>query len=437
MSNSTPARDAFPHAALMRAQLTETGDGTVAVTVDLPGRTPHDLTAPDPTEARGELLAAARDFLTEQGHSFGRLAVTEADREWQLVVPADPTQEPVVLDDTTREPADNAQAPDVSEPPSQLHATDSLPAPDHARDLDRSALYAPRRGALGRLGERLERALKDKAERREDEIEEQLNRRWVVHDTNVIVISSSKGGVAKTTNTIQLGTCLATYLPNQRVAAIDFNVGAGALGAAAAEDRQADHTMFELHRDRARITRHSLIQPYVSSLASGLDLLTVPPQPELALEITPEHYQELFDELLLDSYDVLLLDTSADIMNPVTRWALANGTQLVISTEQGFMTGSVVQHALDYLLSQPAANGGEKAIAVINKVLGDARAGSADETERALRSASATMPVIRIPYDLDLRALIDSGHYDLSLVKRRATRLPIKEMALEVCLRLV
>ncbi len=418
----------------MRAQFTEKGDGTVAVTLDLPGRATRGLTAPDSTEARGELLAAARDFLTEQQHSFGRLTVTEADREWQLVVPADPTQEPVVLDDITREPADNGQPPGVSEPPEPQTAA-SLPAPGSPQ-LDRSALYAPRRGALGRLSERLERTLKDKAERREDEIEEQLNRRWVVHDTNVIVISSSKGGVAKSTNTIQLGTCLATYLPNQRVAAIDFNVGAGALGAAAAEDRQADHTMFELHRDRARITRHSLIQPYVSSLPSGLDLLTVPPQPELALEITPQHYQELFDELLLDSYDVLLLDTSADIMNPVTRWALASGTQLVISTEPGFMTGSVVQHALDYLLSQPAARGG-KAIAVINKVLNDARAGSADETERALRSANPTMPVIRIPYDLDIRALIDSGHYDLSLVKRRSTRLPIKEMALEVCKRLV
>jgi MinD-like ATPase involved in chromosome partitioning or flagellar assembly len=241
----------------------------------------------------------------------------------------------------------------------------------------------------------------------------------------------------QTTNTIQLGTCLATSLPNQRVAAIDFNAGGGALGAAAAEERQATHTMFELHRDRNQITRHSLLQPYVSSLPSGLDLLTVPPEPELALEITPEHYQQLFDELLMESYDILLLDTSPDIMNPVTRWALSSGSQLVISTEQGFMTGSVVQHALDYLLAQQAAGGGEQAIAVINKVINDARAGSADETERALKSANPAMPVIRIPYDLDLRALIDSGHYDLQHVKRRATRLPIKELTLEVCRRLI
>ncbi len=410
----------------------------MAVTLELPGGTSHQMSAPDPTEARGELLAAARHFLREEGHGFGRLAVIDGEREWELALPADASQEPVILTETPRRRPNNGHAlHDNPPPPSTPPTPPPGPAVDHSQVLDRRALYAPRRGVLGRLGDRLEHLLKDQAERREDDIDAQLNRRWVVHDTNIIVIASSKGGVAKTTNTIQLGTCLATYLPNQRVAAIDFNVGGGALGAAAAEDRQAAHTMFELHRDRSRITRHSLLQPYVSSLPSGLDLLTVPPQPELALEITPQHYQELFDELLVDSYDLLLLDTSPDIMNPVTRWALASGTQLVISTEQGFMTGSVVQHALGYLLSHPAAGAGDKTIAVINKVLNDARAGSADETERALRSANATMPVVRIPYDLDLRALIDSGHYDLSLVKQRSTRLPIKEMALEVYKRLV
>ncbi|MGP0049289.1 MAG: CpaE family protein, partial [Solirubrobacteraceae bacterium] len=256
-------------------------------------------------------------------------------------------------------------------------------------------------------------------------------------DTNCIVVASSKGGVGKTTNTVQLGTCLATYLPNQRVCAVDFNVGGGALQAAVADDRAAQHTLFELHRDRNTITRHSLLQSYVSSLPSGLDLLTVPPQPHLALEITPEHYAQLFDELLLESYDVLVLDCSPDITNPVTTWALQHGTQLVISTEQGYLAGSVVQHALDYLLAQPAAAGGSAAIGVINKVLTDPRAGSAEETERALRSVIPDMPVIQIPSDLDLRALLDSGHYSLDLVKRRATRLPIKEMALEVCRRLI
>jgi hypothetical protein len=67
----------------------------------------------------------------------------------------------------------------------------------------------------------------------------------------------------------------------------------------------------------------------------------------------------------------------------------------------------------------------------------DPRAGNVHETERALRAANARMPIIRIPFDLDLRALIDSGNYSPELVERRSTRLPIKQLAVEVCRRLV
>ena len=411
----------------MRALLEER-DGAVAVTLELPDGAVEDLSAPDTTEARAALLLAARRFLNDHEHTFGRLTVVDADREWELALPADPTQEPVVLLEAARS-RHNGRVTDTPSP--------SPPASDPAVELDRGALYARRPGPFGRFAARVEHLLKDQAERREDEVDAELNRRWLVHDTNCIVVASSKGGVGKTTNTVQLGTCLATYLPNQRVCAVDFNVGGGGLQAAVADDRAAQHTLFELHRDRNQITRHSLLQTYVSSLPSGLDLLTVPPQPELALEITPEHYEQLFDELLLETYDVLVLDCSPDITNPVTTWALQSGTQLIIATEQGYLAGTVVQHALDYLLAQPAAGAGDTAIGVINKVINDPRAGSADETERALRSVTPDMPVIRIPSDLDLRALLDSGNYSLDLVKRRATRLPIKQMALEVCRRLV
>jgi cellulose biosynthesis protein BcsQ len=438
MSGPVRGQDAFPRSAVLHAELMRHAD-RYAATLELPDGSREDLAADSETDVRAQVLAAARQFLRQEGHQFGRLTVTDPDRVWELVLPADDAQEPVVLNDAARISPGPA-APVIGSPnghPAAQPAGDRDSLLAAADELDRQALYSQRKGPLGRISERIEQLLKDQPEKREDDVDRELGRRWVVHDTNVIVVASSKGGVAKTTNTIQLGTCLATSLPNQRVAAIDFNVGGGALGAAAAEDRQASHTMFELHRDRNQITRHSLLQPYVSSLPSGLDLLTVPPQPELALEITTEHYQQLFDELLIESYDILLLDTSPDIMNPVTRWALSSGSQLVISTEQGFMTGSVVQHALGYLLSQQAAGGGEQTIAVINKVINDVRAGSADETERALKSANPAMPVIRIPYDLDLRALIDSGHYDLQHIKRRATRLPIKELTLEVCRRLI
>lgn len=438
MSGPVHGQDAFPRSAVLRVQLARRGE-RFAATLELPDGGREQLVADGEAEVRAGILAAARRFLDEQGHRFGRLTVADPDRLWELVLPADGAQEPVVLGETVRNgsaEADIATATRNGHPQAPPRATGDSPPPVAER-LERGEVHSPRSGSLGRVGKGVAQLLKDRAAREEDAVDRELAGRWVVYDTNVIVVCSSKGGVGKTTNTIQLGSCLAACLPNQRVAAIDFNVGGGALGAAAADDRQAAHTLLELHRDRQRITRHSLLQPYLSTLPDGLDLLTVPPQPELALEITTEHYRQLFDELLMESYDILLLDTSPDISNPVTAWALAAGTQLVIATKQGFMTGSVVQHALEYLLSQPAAGGGEQAVAVINEVINDPRAGSADETERALKSATPHMPVIRIPHDLDLRALIDSGHYDLQHVKRRSTRLPIKQLTLQVCRRLI
>jgi hypothetical protein len=41
-------------------------------------------------------------------------------------------------------------------------------------------------------------------------------------------------------------------------------------------------------------------------------------------------------------------------------------------------------------------------------------------------------PIVEIPWDLDLRADVDSGSYTLDRVKRRSTRLPLKRLALHV-----
>ena len=83
----------------------------------------------------------------------------------------------------------------------------------------------------------------------------------------------------------------------------------------------------------------------------------MPPDPRLALTIKPRHYQELFDEVLIPNYNVLVLDTSPDITWPVTQLALQRGTQMMIVLEQGYVSSGVVPRNLRYLLSQPAAGG--------------------------------------------------------------------------------
>ena len=300
------------------------------------------------------------------------------------------------------------------------------------RQVDRKALHSRPPSRLARLINSVNERLKDPAEREEEELDRHFARRYLVTDTNLPVVVSPKGGPGKTTVALIIGDALASRMANQRVAAIDFNPGGGALEAVATEDRAARFSMLQLHRDREQVRSHAQLQPYVASLHSGLDLLAVPPDPSLALSIKPRHYEELFDEVLMPNYNLLVLDTSPDITSPVTQLALQRGTQMIIVLEQGYVSSGVVTRSLRYLLDQPAAGGdGSRAIVVINRVINDPRAGALDALREEIRGAHAG-PIIEIPWDLDLRADIDSGEYTLDGVKRRTTRLPLKRLALHV-----
>ena len=156
------------------------------------------------------------------------------------------------------------------------------------------------------------------------------------------------------------------------------------------------------------------------------------PDPGLALTIRPGHYQHLFDQVLVPNYNVLLLNTSPDITSPVTQLALQRATQMVIVLEQGYVSSGVVLRNLRYLLSQPAAGpGGSRATVVINRVLSDPRAGRLEQLREEI-SHTHTGSIIEIPWDLDLRAELDAGTYTLDRVRRRSTRLPLKQLALHV-----
>ena len=258
------------------------------------------------------------------------------------------------------------------------------------RDVDREALHARPPGPMTRLVGSVGERLKDSAQREEEQLDQQFARRYVVTETNLPVVVSPKGGPGKTTVAVIIGDALASRLPNQRVAAVDFNPGGGALEAVATEDRGARFSLLQLHPDRDQVRSHAQLQPYVASLASGLDLLAVPPNPDLALSITPEHYAELFDEVLIPNYNVLVLDTSPDITSPVTQLALQRGTQMIIVLEQGYVSSGVVIHSLPYLLEQPAAGGdGSQAIVVINRVMDDPRAGALQPLRDEIRKAHA------------------------------------------------
>ena len=436
----------IPRSPVIEAELAPNGRGEVTARVRLPDGDTPTLSAPELPQARAQVLDLVATYARDKvGHAV-RLQVTDPDGLRLVGVGLDGTH---VALDSHPSPAD-ARGAGAEQPRAEMSVLDggvppassvglrpsppSAPAPSLPvrGGLDRTRLHPLHRAPLARALDGWREGSKAAEQRQEEEADKRLARRYTLTDTNCIAVVSNKGGSGKTSISLLLGEALASRLPNQRVLAVDFNPGGGALGAAATEDRQAQFSLLELHADRAKIDRHSKLEPYVASLSSGLDLLAVPPDPVHALAITPEHYEQLFQELLAPNYNLILLDTSPDIMNPITQWALLHGTQAIIVTEQGYLSGKVVEHSLPYLLEQPASGeNGRQATVVINKVLDDPRAGSTEETQRALREHHAG-PVIRIPWDLDLRAQIDLGDYTLDQVRRRSTRLAIKQLAVEV-----
>ena len=470
---TTENPDAVPEWPTLTVTLRADGTGVLHLS---PSST-EQIDAAEIEQARRLVLAKVAAYANENHHRAVRLRVQEPDGEWLLGV--NPNGTGFELPDDTERTADvrhpdrlshdptPAQTPSAADPPlTRLTVIDAdadaeplapairatspelvgLPSPSDlgtdrspadaepapGRDVDRQALHARAPGPMTRLVESVNERLKDPAQREEDRLDQQFMRRYVGTETYLPAVVSPKGGPGKTTVAVVVGDALASRLPNQRVAAVDFNPGGGALEAVATEDRGARFSLLQLHSDRDQVRSHAQLQPYVASLQSGLDLLAVPPNPDLALSITPDHYAELFDQVLIPNYNVLVLDTSPDITSAITQLALQRGTQMIIVLEQGYVSSGVVIHSLPYLLEQPAAGGdGSRAIVVINRVMTDPRAGALEPLRDEIRKVHAG-PIIEIPWDLDLRADIDSGTYALDHVKQRSTRLPLKRLALAV-----
>jgi MinD-like ATPase involved in chromosome partitioning or flagellar assembly len=459
VSRDTSSPD-VPRWPTITANVTAEGQGEVRLSPS----SVQSVDAGDVDTARDQILALVAAHAGEHHGRAVRLQVVDPDGEWLLGVNPDGTG--FVLDEDASD--DEPPLPELGDPSGGRHirvvarqherdttaaaaATEVTPEPrvgraassasvtarpvsrdGHGRSVDRVALHSRPPGPLSRLVSGINERLKDSEQREEEQLDQQFERRFLVTDTNLPVVVSPKGGPGKTTVALIVGDAMASRMANQRIAAIDFNPGGGALEAVATEDRAARLSMLQLHRDRAQVRSHAQLQPYVASLHSGLDLLAVPPDPGLALTISTQHYNELFDDVLLPSYNVLVLDTSPDITSPVTQLALQRGSQMIIVLEQGYVSSGVVLRSLRYLLSQPAAGGdGSRATVVINRVMSDPRAGSLQTLREEIAEAHAG-PIVEIPWDLDLRADVDSGSYTLDRVKRRSTRLPLKRLALHV-----
>jgi MinD-like ATPase involved in chromosome partitioning or flagellar assembly len=274
---------------------------------------------------------------------------------------------------------------------------------------------------LRQLMHRVRDLLTSPNEREEQLLGQRLGTLPAVSRTNVIAVLSPKGGVGKTTSTYLVGDALAD-LGRVDVVAVDANPDYGTLGALAPDAIRSDRTLADLLEAFEQRPTFAELRPYLSQVRSGLKLLGAPGDPEVMQRLTAEDYDKLL-ELLAQHVEVVLLDCGTGLAGPLARWAIQRADQLVIVTTPDWVTSNNVAGAL----SQVRHAG--QATLVLNQARlrgpGDQRAIEDHFRRQAIEQR------VTIPYDEQLRTMLDSGTYDLAQLGR-PTRLAIKSLAVTV-----
>ncbi|MBO0767406.1 MAG: MinD/ParA family protein [Solirubrobacterales bacterium] len=243
---------------------------------------------------------------------------------------------------------------------------------------------------------------------------------------NTIAVVSPKGGVGKTTVSYLLGNLLASEL-HMRVVALDANPDFGTLGSLAPDAHRSQRSLADLIAEHERIDSPAQIHPYVSRLPTGLHVLAAPVHAEVMAQLTPGLYSRLLD-FLERFYEVLILDLGTGITDPLAQFAVERADHTLVITTPEWITAAGVLGALRYLQL-------DEGTLVLNQAQMHGKAGNRDVIEDSFqRQAIATRATI--PYDKNLRLMLDSGTYELSAL-RRSTRVPVKELGAEVAAKFV
>jgi MinD-like ATPase involved in chromosome partitioning or flagellar assembly len=279
-------------------------------------------------------------------------------------------------------------------------------------------------GTSGRLHRRFQRLLVSKREAEEAALEQRIRSLPGVTRPNAVAVVSPKGGVGKTTSTFLIGNLLATHL-KLRVIAVDANPDFGTLARLSPDQRRSERSLADLLDDSDRLKTAAELNPYVSRQSTGLHLLGAPRDAELTASLGPDRYGELI-AFLSCFYEVVLLDLGTGVAGALASFAIERADQAVLVTTPEWVTSSVVMDALAHVQH-------ERTTVALNKSL--LRAKDLPAVEQRFR-AEHLHRCVTIPYDEQLAAMLDAGHYTLDTL-RRPTRMAIKQLGLAVAEQLV
>lgn len=206
-------------------------------------------------------------------------------------------------------------------------------------------------------------ALSPGPSRREQQERELLARCTVpLRDTRRVIVSSRKGGVGKTTNTLLLGHTFAAARMD-RVIAIDGNPDAGTLAHRMAEASGAH--IGDLLDAIESVTSYTAVRAFTSQAQTRLEVLASPDDPHASRAYNARDYLDVV-AALDGHYGIVLLDTGTGIMDNVTAGLLSAADQLVLVLGPGLDEARAASLTFDWLEERGGRQLVADALAVVN-----------------------------------------------------------------------
>jgi putative peptide zinc metalloprotease protein len=228
-----------------------------------------------------------------------------------------------------------------------------------------------------------------------------------------IAVMSRKGGVGKTTTTLELGHMLAG-LRGDRVVALDANPDAGSLGYRLR--RETPSTITDLLAARHRIERYADIRGYTSQAPTRLEVVAADDDPRITDALREQDFFNVV-ELLERHYNIVLMDTGTGVLESAAKGIVQLADQLVVVSGPSLDTARTAMSTLDWLASHGHEDLVRNAVAVINQVRPKSQL-DLNRVEELFGERVAA--VVRVPWDPVLEAGAEASIEDLAPATRQA-----------------